>query len=128
MHEFQGWGMPQARSTGMAPATALIVISDPRLAVSVTLVLQEMGYAVDQGADSTRALRWLRRSRYDLVVASAIEQSMIEYLIRLRYAASEARIILLADAADVPDGAEQLRITVLPPSLDVNVLVDLLRA
>lgn len=128
MRYLDEWGAPQAQSGGnMAPATALVVVADPRVAVAVTLVLQEMGYAVDQGADPSRALRWLRRARYDLVVAAAVETGLVEYLIRLRYAASEARIILLAETAEMPDGAEQLRIEVLSPSLDVNALMEFLR-
>ena len=128
MRDFNEWDAPLARSgSSMAPATALVVITDPRLAVSVTLVLQEMGFAVDQGADPSHALRWLRRARHDLVIATAVEIGLAEYLIRLRYAASDARIVLLAEPSDVPDGVEELHIHVMSPALDVNTLVAFLR-
>jgi DNA-binding NtrC family response regulator len=120
---YDSWFAPVPRSTGLSAATALVIVTEPRASVATTLILQEMGYTVDFGSEPAYALRWLRRARYDVVMLGGPEVATPAFAERLRRAAPDSRIILLAESP-LPEGAlDRLRVEVLPPPVDVNTLV-----
>ena len=124
MSHLDGWFAPLPRSGGLAARTALVVVSEPRAAVASTLVLQEMGYTVDLGSEPAYALRWLRRARYDVVLAGGAGVATTEFAASLRDAAPDSRILLLAERALAEGDLGALRIEVLQLPTDVNSLVE----
>ncbi|MEX1022546.1 MAG: hypothetical protein WD058_05310 [Dehalococcoidia bacterium] len=123
MMGFEGWFAPAARSGGLATRSALVVIADPKNAVAVTLVLQEMGLTVDLGSEPVYALRWLRRARYDVIVVGGPGVSTLEFAARLRETAAEARIILVTEQDLPPGDLDALGVETLGLPFDVNALV-----
>lgn len=124
MSAFESWFAPVPRSEGLSAITALVLVTDPRASVATTLVLQEMGYAVDLGSEPTYALRWLRRTRYDVVMLGGPEVATARFADRIRKAAPDSRIIMMA-SSDLPsDEMERLQVEVLAPPVDVNMLVE----
>lgn len=123
MSGLENWFAPVPRSEGLAAQSALVVITDPRSAVATTLILQEMGLTVDLGTEPAYALRWLRRARYDVIVAGGPGVATLPFAARVRAAAPDARILLFVEE-DLPEGdLDALDIEVLRPPVDVNVLV-----
>ncbi len=123
MSNIDGWFAPLPRSEGMAANTALVLVSDPRAAVAATLILQEMGYTVDLGSEPGYALRWLRRARYDVILAAGPAVSTVGFASRLREAASDARVLVLADRRLREGDLGAMGIELLPLPVDVNALV-----
>lgn len=126
MAAFEGWFAPVPRGESMSARSALVVMSDLRPAVATTLILQEMGLTVDVGVEASFALRWLRRARYDVVVAGGPGVGDLAFAAQLRDAAPSARIVLLAEPHTAVE-AGRLGVEVLTPPLDVNVLVECFR-
>jgi DNA-binding response OmpR family regulator len=105
--------------------SALVLVEDQRAALASVLLLQEMGFSVDVSAQPEAALSWVRLARYEWVVCSGSDHvSTIDFLLRLRYAAPGARILLIGGTATSVDGLDALGIEVLRPPVDVNMLVD----
>ncbi len=123
MSDPEYWFAPLPRSGGLAARSALVLITDPRAAVAATLVLQEMGYTVDLGSEPTYALRWLRRARYDVVLAGGAGVATVEFASRLREAAPDARVLLMAERPLLEGDLGALNIEVLRLPMDVNALV-----
>lgn len=68
------WSESAIGGQGMSRrGSALVISGEPRTAVAVTLVLQEMDLAVDLGYEATFAARWIRHARYDVVVLGALD-------------------------------------------------------
>ena len=88
------------------------------------LILQELGLTVDLAADVESAVDWVGQARYDLIVVAGAIPHLATVALRLRHAAPRARIVLLADTEQPPDGLEHLRVEVLRPPLDVNALME----
>lgn len=103
--------------------SALLCLSDPRAELATMLILQELGLSVDLAADAESAIRWVRQARYELLVVGGAGIPLRAVALRLRHASPEARIVLLADDRDAPDGLAPLGIDVLRPPLDVNALM-----
>ncbi len=133
MAALDGWFAPASRSHGMSTRSALVIMNEPHPAVATTLILQEMGYAVDVGASADTALAWLRQARYEVIIAGGGEIASHDYLARLRDAAPDSRILALV-GAPIP-GVERPRneahthnhaprIEVVVPPFDVNALVE----
>lgn len=123
MSAYESWFAPVPRSSGLSTITGLVLVTDPRASVATTLVLQEMGYAVDLGSEPTYALRWLRHTRYDVVVLGGAEVATATFAERIRRAAPDARIIMIASGDLAPEAMERLQVEVLLPPVDVNMLV-----
>lgn len=121
--DLEGWFAPNARSQGLTARSALVLVTDPRAAVAATLVLQEMGYTVDLGSEPGYALRWLRRARYDVILAGGVGVAIPTFAARLREAAPDARILLMAERALMDGDLGALRVEVLQMPMDVNALV-----
>ena len=84
-----------------------------------------MGFSVDVSVQPEAALSWVRLARYEWVVCSGGERtSSPDFLMRLRYATSGARILLIGDPSAPADGLAALGIEVLRAPVDVNMLVD----
>ena len=90
------------------------------------LVLQELGLSVDLAADAESAIAWVAQARYALVVIGGCRHAA-QVALRLRHAAPDARIVVLADADDPVDDLDHLEVRVLRPPLDVNALMEGLR-
>ncbi|MCK9486995.1 MAG: hypothetical protein M0R73_09930 [Dehalococcoidia bacterium] len=122
----EDWLAPPGREPlgrGMGTRSALVLITDPRAAVAATLVLQEMGHTVDLGSEPAYALRWLRRARYDVVLAGGAGVATPRFAARLREAAPDARILLMAERTLADDDLGDAGIEVLRLPMDVNALV-----
>ncbi len=114
----------------------LVVIDEQRVALAVSLILQEMGMAVDMAANRTAALRWAVRAHYAVTVCGgsgrdggkrdAREQSAgaAALAIEMRRAAPQTRVILLAGAGPTADELHAAGVEVLPAPFDVNRLVE----
>ena len=119
-----------------AHGSALLCLSDPRAELATMLILQELGLSVDLAADVESAIRWVRQARYQLLVVGGTRAPLDAPLgvplgviaLCLRHAAPDARIVVLADEWEPPDGLAPLDIAllgieVLRPPLDVNALM-----
>lgn len=124
MSAYESWFAPVPRSDGLSAITALVLVTDPRASVAATLVLQEMGYAVDLGSEPAYALRWLRHTRYDIVLIGGPEVATAAFAERIRKAAPTSRIIMMASSDLPPRAIERLQVEVLAPPVDVNMLVE----
>lgn len=117
------------RVSGLARrGSALVLAPEGRHARACVLVLQELDLAVDHVPDTVTALRWLRRARYDLVLCDAPPAGPATLGFRLRRAAPQARILMLAtpDTA-LADDLAALGVEALAQPLDVNALMARLR-
>lgn len=103
---------------------ALLCIREQRAELATMLILQELGLTVDLAADVESAVDWVGQARYDLIVVAGAIPHLATVALRLRHAAPRARIVLLADTEQPPDGLEHLRVEVLRPPLDVNALME----
>jgi hypothetical protein len=106
-----------------AHGSALVCLGDPRAELATMLILQELGLSVDLAADPESAIRWVRQARYELLVVGGADVPLRTVALRMRHASPEARIVLLADDREPPDGLAPLGIEVLRPPLDVNALM-----
>ena len=106
-----------------ARGSALLCLGDPRAELATMLILQELGLSVDLAADPESAIRWVRQARYEMLVVGGAEIPLRTVALRLRHASPEARIVVLADDREAPDGLAPLGIEVLHPPLDVNALM-----
>jgi hypothetical protein len=103
--------------------SALVCLSDPRAELATMLIIQEMGMSVDLAADAESAIGWVRQARYELLVVGGADLPLRTVALRLRHASPDARIVVLADDRDPPDGLAPLGIEVLRPPMDVNALM-----
>jgi len=78
---------------------------------------------VDLGSEPGYALRWLRRASYDVIVAGGAEVGTVEFASKLRGAAAESRVLLMAEETMPPGSVRELGVEVLRPPVDVNALV-----
>ena len=124
---FEGWFAPVPRSERLATKTALVILADPHPAVATTLILQEMGYSVDLGAEPAYALRWLQRARYDVVLAGGAGVGVLSFATRVREAAPRSRILVLPEPGMRADDAARLGIETIDTPVDVNQVVALFR-
>lgn len=124
---FEGWFAPVPRSERPATKTALVILADPHPAVATTLILQEMGYSVDLGAEPAYALRWLQRARYDVVLAGGAGVGVLSFATRVREAAPRSRILVLPEPGMRADDAARLGIETIDTPVDVNQVVALFR-
>jgi len=122
---FEGWFAPVPRSERTATKSALVIMAAPHPAVATTLVMQEMGFSVDLGAEPAYALRWLQQARYDVVVAGGPGVGILNFASRLRDAAPLSRILVVREPGFRAEDATQQRLEVLDPPVDVNELVGL---
>jgi hypothetical protein len=100
-------------STGRA-GSALVVLDDYRAALATTLLLQELGFAVDVAVDEDAVLTWVGQARYDLLLCGAGPDRRPEALVmRLRRATPAARIVMLAPEGSTPADLRPLGIEVL---------------
>ncbi len=127
MTMFEGWFAPVPRSERTSTRTALVILADPHPAVATTLILQEMGYSVDLGAEPAYALRWLQRARYDVVLAGGVGVGVLSFATRIREAAPRSRILVIAEPGMRVDDAARLGIETIDAPVDVNEMVDLFR-
>lgn len=128
-----GWFVPAPRGHGMSTHSALVIMDESHPAVATTLVLQEMGYAVDVGSSADSALAWLGQARYEVIVTGGSGIASSDYLARLRDAAPDSRILALMRAqipaseatgggATADDDVHGIK--VVKPPFDVNALVE----
>lgn len=104
---------------------ALVLVDDQRSALASVLLLQEMGFSVDVSVQPEAALSWVRLARYEWVVCSGGGVTgRPEFLLRLRYAAPGARVLLIGDLTSPADGLDAMGIEVLRAPVDVNMLVN----
>jgi len=122
---FEGWFAPVPRSERTATKSALVIHAEPHPAVATTLILQEMGFSVDLGAEPAYALRWLQQARYDVVVAGGPGVGVLSFATRVREAAPGSRILVIAEPGLRAEDAVRLGVEVLDPPVDVNHLVGL---
>ncbi len=120
---FDPWFAPVPWSDRPSTRSGLVIMTDARAAVAATLILQEMGLTVDVGAEPEYALRWLRKARYDVVVAGGAGVGVSAFASRLRDAAPRSRIVILPEPEMNPDDAVRLEVEILEPPVDVNQLV-----
>lgn len=122
------WSESAVGGQGMSRrGSALVISGEPRTAVAVTLVLQEMDLAVDLGYEATFAARWMRHARYDVVVLGALDVATPlepEFVADLRRVAPEARLLILGDHAWTEGEADRLGVELVSLPLQVNDLVD----
>ncbi len=104
--------------------SALVILDDERAVLATSLVLQEMGFTVDVVGDPEVALEWIFRARYALVVCGGHDQETVtQFVIRIRYEAPHTRVILLAEPELMHDSLEELGIELLQTPVNVNTLV-----
>ena len=127
MMMFEGWFAPVPRSEQTATKTALVILADPHPAVATTLILQEMGYSVDLGAEPAYALRWLQRARYDVVLAGGAGVGVLSFATRIREAAPRSRVLVIPEPGMHPEDTVRLGIETIDAPVDVNQMVALFR-
>lgn len=123
MTGFEGWFAPVPRSEQTATRSALVIMTETRAAVATTLILQEMGLSVDLGVEAEPALHWLRRARYDVVVAGGPGAGEARFAARLREAAPTARILVIPERSMRGQDALAAHVELLDRPVDVNQLV-----
>lgn len=106
-----------------ARGSALVCLTDPRAELATMLILQELGLSVDLATDPESAIGWARQARYELIIVGGAAVPLRTVALRLRHAAPDSRIVVLADDREPPDGLAPLDIEVLQPPLDVNALM-----
>ena len=107
--------------------SALVLLDDQRAALSIVLVLQEMGLTVDVAADRDAAVAWARMARYAVIVCggAGIEE-LFDFALKVRVTSPLTQILLLGHFGAMPELAA-LDVHVLQPPVNVNTLVDRLR-
>ena len=107
--------------------SALVLLDDQRAALSIVLVLQEMGLTVDVAADRDAAVAWARMARYAVIVCggAGIEE-LLDFALKVRVTSPLTQILLLGHFGAMPELAA-LDVHVLQPPANVNTLVDRLR-
>ena len=107
--------------------SALVLLDDQRAALSIVLVLQEMGLTVDVAADRDAAVAWARMARYAVIVCggAGIEE-FLDFALKVRVTSPLTQILLLGHFGAMPELAA-LDVHVLQPPVNVNTLVDRLR-
>ena len=128
---------PGSRRGLSAHGSALVCLADARAELATVLILQELGLNVDVATDEESAIGWVRQARYGLLVIGGTRTPIGGVARRLRLAAPDARIVVLADDllfdnplhddSEPPPGLVPLDIPldveVLWPPLDVNTLM-----
>lgn len=107
--------------------SALVVVDGQRVSRAVTLVLQEMGLAVDVADGGVAALRWTKHAAYTFAICGGEQEGgtdAVELAIGMRNAAPQTRVILLAGAGITATGLDAAGVEVLPAPFDVNRLVE----
>ena len=107
--------------------SALVLLDDQGAALSIVLVLQEMGLTVDVAADRDAAVAWARMARYAVIVCggAGIEE-LLDFALKVRVTSPLTQILLLGHFGAMPELAA-LDVHVLQPPVNVNTLVDRLR-
>ena len=106
-----------------ARGSALVCLDDPHAELAAVLILQELDLSVDLATDPDSTIRWARQARYEVIVVGGRDIPLRTVGLRLRHAAPDARLVLLAEGQEAPDGLAPLGIQVLVPPVDVNALM-----
>lgn len=99
---------PRSRRGLSAHGCALVCLADPRAELAMVLILQELGLSVDVAADAASAIGWVQQARYQLLVVGGTHAPIGGVALRLRRAAPDARIVILADDHEPLDGLAPL--------------------
>jgi len=106
-----------------AQGSALVCLSDTRAELATVLILQELGMSVDLASDVESAINWVTRARYHLLVLGGTGIPAAQAALRLRRAAPAARIVVLTDDWEPPEGLTPADVEVLRPPVDVNAMM-----
>jgi hypothetical protein len=106
-----------------ARGCAVLCLAEPHAELATMLILQELGLSVDLAVDPESAVRWVQRARYELIVVGGAPMVPGSVVLRLRHAAPDARIVILAEDAVSAEDLAPFGVQVLGPPLDVNSLM-----